>query len=595
MGMLLALATVLATSVARAAPTPAWDTPMQLDGAWKFRSGDSAHWASPGYADSHWDSAVLMESRHRELFSRKGIGWFRVSVSLPEKPHREDAGAAGTAENRATVAKLAIRHLPALPQEFYWDGVLIGRNGIVAENPEGERIGEDFLTDIPDRLTGPGRHILAVRTSAHHTWLYPCPAFMAVGDPALMELNVMREGMVMLFLAGIFIFGAFYRYFNYRAAGYGRNTFYFSIFVLACAAYIAIQYIGFIVTMSDTMHLATRLALGVAWYCMISMIPDLFIFAETFPYRWIGKVQVIAGVFFAVPMTMLFTGWLPFQYGFAVEMANQLFCYSSIGISIWVIVWAVWRRQTGSRPALLGILCLLVGVFLTFTFDSSFGWAAGVAAHVIFLAQAQSLQISERSRIHSESEIRSARLEIELLKKNIQPHFLLNSLNSIIAWLEEEPKTAVKLVNALADELEMLLKVSAEQTIPVEEEIRLCRTHLQVMGLRQDKSYRLDSQGIRDEEHIPPLVLHTLVENGLTHGYAGKTEGNFLLKRETIPGGVRFTLFNDGVPKERRERKEEGTGLRYVRSRLEEAFPGRWNLDSRAVTGGWQVLLDLKH
>jgi LytS/YehU family sensor histidine kinase len=236
----------------------------------------------------------------------------------------------------------------------------------------------------------------------------------------------------------------------------------------------------------------------------------------------------------------------------------------------------------------------MAGITVTWMFQIEWAWAAGIAAHVIFLARAQSHQMSERIRRHQEMDLHSARLEIELLKKNIQPHFLLNSLNSIIAWLEEEPKTAAKLVNALADELGMLLRISSLKTISLEEEIRLCRIHLQVMGLRQDKTYSLEHTGVMGDERIPPMVLHTLVENGLTHGYVGKSNGTFLLRREDFPESVRYSLFNDGVPREKKEKKAEGTGLRYVRTRLEEVFPGRWRLESRSVENGWEVTLDIK-
>jgi hypothetical protein len=562
---------------------PAWDQPMPLDGIWKIRSGDSLAWADPDWADGTWDSAQLMDAQHRELAPRDGYTWFRKSIVLPASP--------------APGRRLALRHMPSTPQEFYWDGVLIGRNGKLGATEEEERLGEGRMVAVPDRLTGPGRHVIAVRLTAEHPAVIPCPAFMAVGDPDVLELELMGETLMMFFLAGIFVFGALYRFLNYRAYGYGRNAFYFSIFVFACAAYILLQYLGAVTTLTEAQFYASRFAVGIAWYFMVSLIPDFFIFSESFPYRWVGRFQLILGVFFAVPQTLVLTGILPFHYMARVDFASQLFTYSSIGVSIWVIAWAVMRRQTGSFPALLGILSLLIGVSVTFICMSPWAWAAGVAAHIVFLARAQSVQLSERLRVHRESELRSARLEIELLKKNIQPHFLLNSLNSIIAWLEEDPKTAVHLVNALADELEILLKVSAEKTIPVAEEIRLCETHLQVMALRQDKSYRLEARDIRGDERLPPLVLHTLVENGLTHGYAGKSQGVFVLRREDIPGGVRFSLFNDGKPKEKKERKEtqgEGTGLRYVRSRLEEAFPGRWTLDSRPVEGGWRVCLDLQ-
>jgi LytS/YehU family sensor histidine kinase len=245
--------------------------------------------------------------------------------------------------------------------------------------------------------------------------------------------------------------------------------------------------------------------------------------------------------------------------------------------------------------ALSGIASMGAGVAVSWMFQVPWAWVAGVAAHVIFLARAQARQMAERMAGHREMELRSARLEIELLKKNIQPHFLLNSLNSIIAWLEEEPKTAARLVNALAEELGMLLRISSRKTISLEEEIHLCRTHLQVMGLRQDKTYTLDCTGLAGGEQVPPMVLHTLVENGLTHGYVGKAKGTFLLRREDSAGGMRLTLFNDGIPREKKEDKGEGTGLRYVRSRLEEAFPGRWNLESRAVENGWEVTLDIRH
>ena len=65
------------------------------------------------------------------------------------------------------------------------------------------------------------------------------------------------------------------------------------------------------------------------------------------------------------------------------------------------------------------------------------------------------------------------------------------------------------------DEMRMLLDFSKKKLIPLYEEINLCKAHLQVMSLRQEKSYSLDIKGEYENIFLPPLIIHTLVENGL--------------------------------------------------------------------------------
>jgi LytS/YehU family sensor histidine kinase len=129
-----------------------------------------------------------------------------------------------------------------------------------------------------------------------------------------------------------------------------------------------------------------------------------------------------------------------------------------------------------------------------------------------------------------------------------------------------------------------------EKVIPLEEEIRICRMHLEVMSLRHDKSFTLKLEGIKACEKIPPMVFHTLVENGLTHGYAGKDVGEFILSRDEDGDWIRYTLFNDGAAGNK-ETESSGLGLKYVRARLEEAYGRNWRLDSHAVAGGWAVAI----
>jgi Histidine kinase len=564
-----------------------WESPANLGGEWRYAKGDSLAWADSGYDDAHWRKSTLKQFGAEDMLPGRGNAWFRIRLNL-----------VGPVDSSKS---LAIGHFPLNAMEFYWDGVLVGRSGRVGGSLAEEEPGRGVVAYLPQDRTGPGEHVLAIRISSHHPFTFVSPYILHLGDATALENRRYRESMVMIFLAGIFLTAAIFRYFNYLAAGFGRSSILFSVSVISCAGFILLNVLPQLAEMGANSHLVSRAAMAVFWYLMICLVPDYFIFADAFPFRRVLPVLLLGGLIFLVPMGLLFTGLVPFHWWQAVYHLSHLYTFIAIGVSIWIIAWAAKHRQVGSGTALFGLILLMVGVFATFSYDVYWGWSAGVAAHIVCLARAQSLKITERVQQHNADQLKAARLEIELLKKNIQPHFLLNSLNSIIAWLEEEPQTAVRLVKALEQELHLLLRISAEQTISLEEEINLCKLHLQVMGLRQDKHYEFWYEGEGQEDRLPPMVLHTLVENGITHGYQGRKQGVFRLTRELIPGGIRYSLHNDGTTKEKGlaqshdlARGGKGTGLRYVRTRLEEAFPGRWKLDSRAVTDGWRVDLEVR-
>lgn len=200
---------------------------------------------------------------------------------------------------------------------------------------------------------------------------------------------------------------------------------------------------------------------------------------------------------------------------------------------------------------------------------------------------------SELEALQREQQLRlvSARLEIELLKKNLQPHFLLNSLNAASVWLGENPEAARRLLEALAEEMRIILDVSSRQWISLDTEVALCRAHLDVMGLRQEKSFTLHCEPAESGELIPPLVLHTIIENGISHGFRARDSGNFYVMRHRDENNFHFIVRNDG---DLGSHPGTGTGLRYVRSRLMEASSGQWTLDYGSVESGFEVRFSFK-
>jgi len=220
-----------------------------------------------------------------------------------------------------------------------------------------------------------------------------------------------------------------------------------------------------------------------------------------------------------------------------------------------------------------------------------------LSVNIIFVSLiiiAISRKIQERNKKYQETLVLSHRLESALLKKSIQPHFIMNTLLSLKSWLLKDGNTAEKIIDALANQFRIINKISAEKEITIEEEIELCKLHLELMGYRFTANYEFVTEGNYCGQKIPPLIFHTLVENALTHSYLPKENGTFKFSFENGGKTTRYKLTNDGsqitmLNQKPNEEINEGMGIKYVKSRLEENFPGRWSLNYGLFNNNWEV------
>lgn len=186
---------------------------------------------------------------------------------------------------------------------------------------------------------------------------------------------------------------------------------------------------------------------------------------------------------------------------------------------------------------------------------------------------------SLRERLY-QTKLRARRLERELLKKTIQPHFLMNTLAAIRALLLEDPGVAARLLDELTGELNLILRMSRQSLVPVRDEIALCYHHLRVMELRREKGCRFSVRGIRGNETVPPLLFHTMMENGFTHADSPEGRLHFYLIKKEADGHSRYSfVVSNPKPERRIRRMKTGTGITYIKSRLEESYQGEWTLE----------------
>lgn len=464
--------------------------------------------------------------------------------------------------------------------EIYWDENLIARNGELGIDRTSEQPGKYlFHHALPKNITSAGKHTIIVRISNFRNdslWKW---------YNSLIEISPYETGLAaryksffqpILFMGLLFI-PFLFNIFLYFARNRKPEHLLFSVicflvfldsttaaapaFINLAATYIHFQYYVY----------------NVITLLFSIMLPVFFVYFFSLPRKLILSIASLNII--VMVMSALFAE------------AKSIFNIMSIVlliVSTIIVTWSVKEKKENSFVILFGVIVGWIAYFLNIAFT-------GLATiMVICVSFSIARQFAKSERGESEANLKSARLENELLKKNINPHFLLNTLTSVIAWLRKEPESAIKLVEALALEFRMINQISSLKTITMSQEVELCRTHLQIMNYRKKSNFALETFGLIEDEQIPPMIFHTLIENGLTHGYENKSEGVFTLKRTESENAIQFCLSNDGEYNENEHPQSSGVGFNYIKGRLEESFSGKWNLSSHQIDNGWETVIDIR-
>jgi uncharacterized membrane-anchored protein YhcB (DUF1043 family) len=173
--------------------------------------------------------------------------------------------------------------------------------------------------------------------------------------------------------------------------------------------------------------------------------------------------------------------------------------------------WAAWRKKPGAWLVLgvcvLGLATVRMGVPMQQVLNAWFLITFGLL--VVVLVTTIGLRVRAARRAARAAELTAARMEIELLKKNLQPHFLMNTLAVLAEVVEQNPPAAARLIEDLADEFRTVARVSAEKLIPLGQELELCRAHLRVMSVRTGRDWNLETTGVDEAVSVPPAIFLT--------------------------------------------------------------------------------------
>ena len=213
----------------------------------------------------------------------------------------------------------------------------------------------------------------------------------------------------------------------------------------------------------------------------------------------------------------------------------------------------------------------------------------------LYLLFSIALAFYKQNKEKQEALLTNTRLNLELVKNKIQPHFILNSITSAMEWIESNPKQGAEFLNALAKEFEVLSRMTDQKLIPVGIEIDSCNNYLRVMEFRKKAHYTLTLKDVSLNETLPPSIIRNLLENAISHNSFGKQSVEFILQ-ETRKGKRRIYTFRSPYSGQQDESSvcpPEGTGIQYIKARLMESFRNRWSFEHGPLGKEWITKIEI--
>jgi LytS/YehU family sensor histidine kinase len=193
-----------------------------------------------------------------------------------------------------------------------------------------------------------------------------------------------------------------------------------------------------------------------------------------------------------------------------------------------------------------------------------------------------------------------SRAQFDALRRQLEPHFLFNTLNAIAGLIREQRNDdAVSMIAGLSDLLRRVLDDSGRQEVPLDEEMEFLTTYLEIQKTRFGDRLQINLDVAREtlSARVPSLILQPMVENAIEHGIRKRASGGLLrVGAERNNGRLTLSIYNDGpqLPNDWQQ-QSTGIGISNVRARLESLYGETCALDIHNRDQGVEVLLSVPY
>ena len=218
-----------------------------------------------------------------------------------------------------------------------------------------------------------------------------------------------------------------------------------------------------------------------------------------------------------------------------------------------------------------------------------------LVSHMLDSRERLARQQAETARLNEQL----TKAQLNALRRQIEPHFLFNTLNAIAGLVREQRNDdAVSMIAGLSEFLRRVVEDSNRLEVPLEEEMEFLNRYLEIQKVRFADRLQLSVDVPRSllVARVPSLILQPMVENAFKHGIAQRAQGGEIRIRACrCDDTLTLSVYNDGPTLPAGwEATASGTGISNVRTRLQSLYGKTFDLTLRnQEPGGVEVAVSV--
>lgn len=339
------------------------------------------------------------------------------------------------------------------------------------------------------------------------------------------------------------------------------------------------------------------LALALFWLVVgiLSALHWQLFFTGQDPYTWWELYRIKVVLWYVWGLITPFILWLawkfPIGYGRTLKHLAILLPTSLVFTFLYLVVYTalvLWNFPDRPGPGMSPVAMFLwiVGTHSTWYYLAF--WATIGIEHAV----AYYRRYHERRLLTSQLQARLAEAQLDGLRSQIQPHFLFNTLHSIMALINRNDTHAAReMLAGLSDLLRHALEHVRRHEVPLCEELDILRQYIAIESVRFSDRLTVNWQIDRETEaaYVPSFILQPLAENAIRHGIEKRPGPGILTVSCQRRNGLLMLSFRDngvGVTADADGRVRDGHGLGDMRARLDVLYSSNYSLAIEPAEGG---------